>query len=178
MTWQRRHIMWDRSDVMITVKEVKYDVAGVRHDATEVMWQLVSYRSSWILKSCQQYGVTSGWIPHSKFSYASSKLKSQVCLIHCYIVKNQSSSHSAMHDNTMFRYSVILQYLRTLCINKYLLKISVKHILRECPITTELFQKNGYGFNACNNVRDILYNTDIIYSIVKLIVHSPVGKLV
>ena len=56
--------------------------------------------------------------------------------------------------------------------------LSVKQILLECPTTTELFQKNGYGFNTCNNVRDILYNTDIIYSIVKLIVHSPVGKLV
>ena len=51
------------------------------------------------------------------------------------------------------------------------------HIVLECPITTELFQKNGYAFNACNNVRNILYNTDIINSIVKLIVQSPVGKL-
>ena len=42
----------------------------------------------------------------------------------------------------------------------------------------ELFQKNLYDFNACNNVRDILYNTDIITSVVKLIVHNPVGKLV
>ena len=33
-------------------------------------------------------------------------------------------------------------------------------------------------FNACNNVRDILYNTGVINSIVKLVVHSPVGKLV
>ena len=34
--------------------------------------------------------------------------------------------------------------------------------------------------NACNNVRDILYygNTDVISAIVKLVVHSPVGKLV
>ena len=56
--------------------------------------------------------------------------------------------------------------------------LSVKHILLEYHITTELFQKNGYDFNACNNVRGILYNTDIISSIVKLIVHSPVGKLV
>ena len=55
--------------------------------------------------------------------------------------------------------------------------LSDKHIL-DCPITTELFQKNGYDFNACNNVRDILYNTHIINSIVKMIVHSPVGKLV
>ena len=30
---------------------------------------------------------------------------------------------------------------------------------------------------VCNNVRDILYNTDIIISIVKWIAHSPVGKL-
>ena len=39
-------------------------------------------------------------------------------------------------------------------------------------------KKKEYDFNACNNVRDILYNTDIINPIVKLIVHSPVGKLV
>ena len=56
--------------------------------------------------------------------------------------------------------------------------LSVKHILFECPITTELFQKNGYDFNVCSNVRDILYNTNIINSVVKLIVHSPGGKLV
>ena len=58
--------------------------------------------------------------------------------------------------------------------------LSVKHILLECPIsiTTELFQKNGYDLNAYNNVRDILYNTDVITNIVKSIVHSPVGKLV
>ena len=39
----------------------------------------------------------------------------------------------------------------------------VKHMLLECPITTDLFQKNGYDFNDCDNVRlrDILYNTDI-----------------
>ena len=56
--------------------------------------------------------------------------------------------------------------------------VSVKQTLLECSITAELFQKNGYDFNACNNVRDILYNTDVINSIVKVIVHSPVGKLV
>ena len=61
------------------------------------------------------------------------------------------------------------------CVCKNIL--SVKHILLECSITTELFQKNGYDFNACNNVRDILYNTDIISFIVKLIDYSPVGKL-
>ena len=56
--------------------------------------------------------------------------------------------------------------------------ISVNHILLECPITTMLFQKNGYDFNDCNNVRDILYNTHVITSVVKLIIHSPVSKLV
>ena len=62
------------------------------------------------------------------------------------------------------------------CVCKNIL--SVKHILLECPITTELFQKNGYDLHAYNNVRDILYNNDIIINIVRLIVHSPVGKLV
>ena len=56
------------------------------------------------------------------------------------------------------------------------------HVSRDYLITTELFQENGYDFNACNNItlyiRDILYNTDVITSIIKVIVHSPVGKLV
>ena len=66
------------------------------------------------------------------------------------------------------------QYVTCVCKN-----IScVKHILLECPITTELFKKNGYDLNAYNNVRDILYNTDVIINIVQSIVHSPVGKLV
>ena len=56
--------------------------------------------------------------------------------------------------------------------------LSVKHILLECPFTTELLQKNGYDLNVYNNVRDILYNTDVITNIVRSIVHSPVGKLV
>ena len=56
--------------------------------------------------------------------------------------------------------------------------LSVKHILLECPITTELFQKNGYDLNAYNNVREILYNTDVITNTVKSIVNSPVGKLI
>ena len=55
---------------------------------------------------------------------------------------------------------------------------SVYHILLKCPITTELFQNNAHDFNACNNVTDILYNTDVITSVHKLIVHSPVGDLV
>ena len=42
----------------------------------------------------------------------------------------------------------------------------------------QLFQKNGYDLNAYNNVRDILYNTDVINNIVKSIVHSRVGKSV
>ena len=56
--------------------------------------------------------------------------------------------------------------------------LSVKHLLPECPITTEVFLKNGSDLNDYNNVRDILYNADVITNIVKLIVHSPVGKLV
>ena len=40
------------------------------------------------------------------------------------------------------------------------------------------FRKNGFDFSDCNNVRDIFYNTDIMIFIVKLIVHSPAGKLV
>ena len=62
------------------------------------------------------------------------------------------------------------------CICKNVL--SVNHILPECPTTTEVFQINGSDFNACINVRHILYNTDVIASIVKLIVHSQGGKLV
>ena len=44
-------------------------------------------------------------------------------------------------------------------------------MLFECPITTDLFKKNGYDFNDCDNVRlrDILYNTDIIIYIVDCI---------
>ena len=45
---------------------------------------------------------------------------------------------------------------------------------RECQ---GYFYKNRYDVNISNNVKDILYDTDVITSIVKLIVHSPVGKL-
>ena len=39
----------------------------------------------------------------------------------------------------------------------------VKHILLECPITTELFQKkNGHDLNTYNNLKDILYNNDVL----------------
>ena len=62
------------------------------------------------------------------------------------------------------------------CVCKNIL--SIKRILLVCPITTELVQKNVYDLNVYNNVRDILYNTDVITNIVKSIVHSPVGKLV
>ena len=47
------------------------------------------------------------------------------------------------------------------CVFKNIL--AVKRILLEGPVTIGLFQKNGCDFNACNNVRDILYNTDVIY---------------
>ena len=54
------------------------------------------------------------------------------------------------------------------CVRKIIL--SVKHILLEYPITTELLQKHGYDLNACNSVMDILHDTDVINNIVKLIV--------
>ena len=41
-------------------------------------------------------------------------------------------------------------------------------------ILGEKINKNCYYFNACNNVRYILYYTDFINSVAKLIVHSPV----
>ena len=42
----------------------------------------------------------------------------------------------------------------------------------------KLFKKNGYDVNVCSNVRDFLYNTDVITSVVRFSVHSPVGKLI
>ena len=41
-----------------------------------------------------------------------------------------------------------------------------------------VISEKWYALNAYNNVRDILYNTDVITNVVKSIVHSPVGKLV
>ena len=68
--------------------------------------------------------------------------------------------------------------------------LSDKHIMLECSMSTELLKiknkpnkkkkkkkKKNVTLNACKNVRYILYNTDVINYIVKLIVHSPVGKL-
>ena len=40
----------------------------------------------------------------------------------------------------------------------------------------QLFQKIGYDFNACNNVTDILYNTDVINFIIKMIVDKNKTK--
>ena len=34
---------------------------------------------------------------------------------------------------------------------------------------TKVISEHGYDFNACNNVRNILYNTDIINSIVSFV---------
>ena len=62
------------------------------------------------------------------------------------------------------------------CVDENIL--SVKYILFECPITTQLFQKNGYDRNACSNVKDSLCNNDVINYVVKLIVRIHVGKLV
>ena len=46
------------------------------------------------------------------------------------------------------------------------------------PYYHRVISEKWNDLNAYNNVRDILYNTDVITNIVKLIVHSPVGKLV
>ena len=37
---------------------------------------------------------------------------------------------------------------------------------------------NAYDFNDSNNIKDILYNTNVIISIVKWFVHSLVDKFV
>ena len=71
--------------------------------------------------------------------------------------------------------STFIGFVLLLKLFNFLFYLSVKHTLLKCP---ELFQKNGYDLNAYNNVRDILYNTDVIANIVRLIVHNPVGKLV
>ena len=44
-------------------------------------------------------------------------------------------------------------------------------------MTTALFKKDGYDFTSCDSVIAIVYNTDVIIHIAKLIVRSPVGKL-
>ena len=51
---------------------------------------------------------------------------------------------------------------------------SVKRKLLECPITTELFQKMDRTYRFQQRKR----YSDVINSIVKLIVHSPVERLV
>ena len=42
----------------------------------------------------------------------------------------------------------------------------VNYKLLAYPITTELFLKDGYDFTTCNNVRDVLYDTDVLTFIV------------
>ena len=46
------------------------------------------------------------------------------------------------------------------------------------PYYYRVISENWYDLHAYNNVRDILYNNDVITNIVKSIAHSPVGKLV
>ena len=55
--------------------------------------------------------------------------------------------------------------------------MSVYNKLLECPIATTLFKKYGYDYTSCNSVIDILCNTDVIIPIAKLLVLSPVGKI-
>ena len=107
----------------------------------------------------------------------------------CYAYKKQVCvTHSVCQLLILARY--LARVIYKLCLNSRNTKysqnvtcvckniLSVKHMLLECPIITELFQKNGYDLNVSNNVRDILYNTDVITNIVKSIVDSPVGKLI
>ena len=47
-----------------------------------------------------------------------------------------------------------------------------------CLYCIALFRKMGIALTACGGVRDILYNTGVITSVVKLIVRNAVGKLV
>ena len=34
-------------------------------------------------------------------------------------------------------------------------------------VTTVISEENGYDFNTCNNVKNILYNTDVMNCVVK-----------
>ena len=101
--------------------------------------------------------------------------------------KSKSAIHSCSRYLASITYKLRLNTRKTkysqnvTCVCKNI--IFFKHILLECPITMDLFQKNkqkqtGYDFNDCNNATNILYNTDIIISTVKLVLHSPMGKLV
>ena len=107
----------------------------------------------------------------------------QLSIYQC--IKNLEKSKSAIPSCLIYLARAIYKfrlnswntkYSQTVaCICKNVL--AVNHILLYCPITTKSFQKNGYDFNACNSVRNILCNTDVMTSVFKLIVHSAVGKL-
>ena len=56
-------------------------------------------------------------------------------------------------DSRNIKYS---QNVTGICTNP----VSVNYILFQCPVTIELFRKDGYDFTAYDNVRDILCNTD------------------
>ena len=98
-------------------------------------------------------------------------------------IKEAEKSKSAILSCSRYLARVIYKLRLNLWNTKYSQNVTcvcknilpVKHMLLQYPITTELFQKNGL---TCSNVRYILYYTDVINSIVELIVYSPVGKLV
>ena len=65
------------------------------------------------------------------------------------------------------------------CVCKNVLSVILTTYSLDVLLPRSYFRKKSmYVFNTWNNVRDILYNTDVITSIVKLFVHSPVGTLV
>ena len=104
-------------------------------------------------------------IIHRTLSWTTGSLTC-VCDLFACVYRPRFISHPKDVSNDYFSNSWNTKYSKNI--------LSVKQILLECPITIELFQKNGYDFNDCSNVRDILCNTDVIISIVKLIVHGRV----
>ena len=116
-----------------------------------------------------------------KPSPSSSKFLLCLCLECVRIIIASHTLYST--GNSVFLVSVFPFY-STACVCSLVLLLfrktvlSVNHILPARRITRVISEKKKVDdFNACNNVRDILYNTDVITSIVQLIVHCPVGKL-
>ena len=90
----------------------------------------------------------------------------------------------------MFRFHVLGDSGLVLGIVALDCKYWLHNLLTTCLLPTSSDQKSVfiltktvqlsrlYIYTDKNSVRDILYNTDVTSHIVKLIVHSPVGKLV
>ena len=92
----------------------------------------------------------SGFPQNLKRICIKSFKKNKPTILCCYLARVICKLHQNSWDA---KYS---QNVTCICKNT----LSVNHILLECPITTELFHKNAYDFNACNTVTNILYNTN------------------